>query len=741
MIKVKGFLTFISALIIMFAFSVLVSAQNDLVINDSENYLEASEPDYENDPLYIKYLNQPMTMSSVAGSNKLIHNKTFAKYDKVYGVDISYFQNTINWKKVKASGIDFAVIRVGYRGYGDGTLMVDSKFKENLVNAKAAGVDVGVYFFTQAINVSAAKKEAEYVLKQIKGYTLELPVYIDMEEISYDSARFDKAELSYSAKTNICRAFCETIKNAGYRAGVYASNNCLTYHFNGPALAEDYDIWVAHYNNYTDYSGDYQMWQYTGTGRVGGITTTVDMNVLYMKKGPDKVCNLKADGYGQKTSLSWDKSAGAHGYAVFVKNLETGKLSEIAKTSSTAKTVNIPFEKSRFYIKAYYNIGTKYAYSPYSTGISVYKKYLPEVAGFKCVKTTHDTVSLSWERMKDCDGYIIYKYDNAQKKYIRIVRTNDNINNYKVSDLLPGTTYKFAVKAYKIVDGKEIASGSYPSLSVITNLKEVTGFKASSSTVNTVKLSWNKYKNAQGYIIYRYDNSKKNWVRVNKTSQNVNSFVVKNLNSGAAHKFAVKAYITSNGNEIASSGYPVVSAFTRFDNVSGINSNSSWESIKLSWKKSNGADGYIVYQYKSGKWVRIAKTDNNTYLIKKLSSGSTYWFTVKAYKIFDNKEITSQSFNTYKTSTDPETVNFSVTTAKGKVTLKWNKVRGATGYIAYYKTSANESWKRLNVTLGTSYTKSGLTKGKTYYFTVKAYRNYNGITYNGSYKSKSVKIK
>ena len=218
--------------------------------------------------------------------------------------------------------------------------------------------------------------------------------------------------------------------------------------------------------------------------------------------------------------------------------------------------------------------------------------------------------------MKDCDGYIIYKYDNAQKKYIRIVRINDNINNYKVSDLLPGTTYKFAVKAYKIVDGKEIASGSYPSLSVITNLKEVTGFKASSATVNTVKLSWNKYKNAQGYIIYRYDNSKKNWVRVNKTSQNVNSFVVKNLNSGAAHKFAVKAYITSNGNEIASSGYPVVSAFTRFDNVSGINSNSSWESIKLSWKKSNGADGYIVYQYKSGKWVRIAKTDNNTYLIK-----------------------------------------------------------------------------------------------------------------------------
>lgn len=721
----------------IFTFSFTASAENEALYYNDETF----EPDWDNDPLYVKYMNQPMAMASVSGASKLVHNKKFKNYDKVYGVDVSYFQNDISWKKVKAAGIDFAIIRVGYRGYGDGTLMVDPKFKKNLVNAKAAGVDVGVYFFTQALNVTEAKQEADYVLKQIKGYSLEMPVFIDMEEISYDASRFDKANLSYSAKTKICKTFCETIENAGYRAGVYASNNCLTYHFDGSELAKSYDIWVAHYNNYTNYSGEYQMWQYTGTGRVNGITTTVDMNVLYMKKGPDKANNLKANGYGKKTTLSWDKSFGAHGYAVYAKDLKSGKISEVAKTQSTSITVNIPYEKSRFYIKAYYNIGTKYAYSAYSTGISVYKNYLPEVSGFSCVKTTCDTVSLTWKKMSDCDGYIIYKYNNSQKKYFRINKTKENINNYKVTGLSSKTKYKFAIKAYKTVNEKEIASGSYPSLSVLTNLKAVTNLKASSTNLNSVTLSWDKYTDAKGYIIYKFDNSNKKWIRVDKTVKNQNSYTVKNLNSGVAYKFAVKAYITSDDKELASSSYPVVSALTRFQKVDGINSNSSANSIKLSWNKTNKADGYIVYQYKNGKWARIAQTSNNTYTIKNLSSGSTYWFTVKAYKMFDNKEVSSVGYNTYKTSTDPEPVGFTVNAGKGKATLNWSKVKGASGYIAYYKTSANGSWKRLTVTTGTAYSKTGLTKGKTYYFTVKAYRNYNKKTYNGSYKTVSVKIK
>lgn len=734
--KIRKTLLFFSAIIMMLAFSVVVSATDDTLYDD----YEAVEYDYENDPLYLKYLNQPMTMA-VFGASSLSHNRTFANYDKVYGVDVSYFQNTINWRKVKAAGIDYAIIRVGYRGYVNGALAVDPKFEENIENAKAAGIKVGVYFFTQAINTSEAREEANHVLEQIKGYTLDMPVYIDMEEISYDSARFDRAHLSYTAKTNICKTFCDTIKKAGYRAGVYASKNCLTYHFNGPELAKNYDIWVAHYNNYTDYYGEYHMWQYTGTGRVNGISTTVDMNVLYMKNGPMKVTNLRANGYGTKVNLSWDSSFGAHGYTIYAKNLETGAISEVAKTTLTSKSVTLPYAKSRFYVKAYYNIGTKYAYSPYSAGVSAFKNYLPEVTNVTVDDVNSNSVSLSWDKLTYCDGYIIYKYDDVKKKYQRLIKTTDKTAYYKVTGLSPNKAYKFAVKAYKTVDQKEVASGSFLAVTATTRPTAVTGFKVSSIAEKSVVLAWDKYPNVEGYIIYRYDKVKSKWVRIDKTVKNINSYTVSKLNGGTTYKFAVRAYVTVDGKESASSGYPTVSAYTRPVAVTGISSVSSSKSIKLTWNKASGINGYILYQYIGGKWTRIALPSTNTYTINNLSQAKTYWFTVKAYKFVNNKEVSSEKYNVYKTSTNPDTVSFSVIPGSRKATLKWNKINGATGYIAYYKTSAKDTWKRIAVTSGTTALKTGLTKGKTYYFTVKAYRNYNGLTYNGKFITKTARIK
>lgn len=736
-------------LIMIISFVVPVSANYDMngsnVEDDfSEKISDIQEPDYENDPLYIKYLNQPMTMAAVYGSSTLTHNKSFAKTDKVYGVDVSYFQSTINWKKVKAAGIDFAIIRVGYRGYGNGALALDAKFKENLENAKAAGVDVGVYFFTQAITIAEAKQEAEFVLKQIKNYSLEMPVYIDMEEISYDYGRFDAANLSYNAKTNICKTFCETIQNAGYRAGVYASKNCLTYHFDGPELAKSYDVWVAHYGNYTNYAGKYNMWQYTGSGWVSGIPTYVDMNVLYMSKAPQTVRELQANGYGTKATLNWSKSPDAHGYAIYVKNLETGKLTEMCKTASNTKTVSIPYERSRFYIKAYYNIGSKYVFSGYSKGISVFRNYLPEVTGFYSFKPTESTVSLAWNKLKDCDGYIVYKYDENLKKYIRVIKTNRNINSYTVEDLNPGTVYKFAVKAFKTVNGKEVVSGAYPSVSSATIPEKVTGFKIAATSSGSVKLSWDRYANANGYIIYQYNTSKKKWARIVKTTTTVNNYTVRNLKPGIAYKFAVKAYLEVNGEEFASSSYPIVTATTNPANVSGFKVASvSANAVKLTWNKTSVADGYIVYRYNTDikKYARIAKGRNLAFTDKNRPSGTGCKYAIRAYKTVNGKELLSRSYPQLVTSTKPATVNFSVTAGSKKAAIKWSKVTGATGYKVYYKTSANGKWICLKTTTGTSYTKTGLIKGKTYYFTVKAYKKYSGQTFNGSYVAKSVKIK
>ncbi|MDE6149325.1 MAG: fibronectin type III domain-containing protein, partial [Ruminococcus sp.] len=268
-------------------------------------------------------------------------------------------------------------------------------------------------------------------------------------------------------------------------------------------------------------------------------------------------------------------------------------------------------------------------------------------------------------------------------------------------------------------------------------------FKASSTSASAVKLTWNKVSGADGYIIYKYDNAKKTWVRVAKTTTNSNTYTVSKLSAGTTYKFAVKAYKTVSGKEITSSSYPQLTTTTNPANITKTNFTTSANTVKMSWNKVSGATGYRVYQYNTStkKWKSVANTKNTSYTFSKLSSGTTYKFTVRAYKTLNGTTYLSPKYSTFTTSTNPTTVSFKLTAGSKKATVKWNKVSGATGYKVYYKTSKNGKWVALKTTTGTSYTKTGLTKGKTYYFTVKAYRTVGGKTYNASYATKSVKVK
>lgn len=206
--------------------------------------------------------------------------------------------------------------------------------------------------------------------------------------------------------------------------------------------------------------------------------------------------------------------------------------------------------------------------------------------------------------------------------------------------------------------------------------------------------------------------------------------------------FKIKCYKSTAGEKYAKSNgikYELI-----LDKVSNLNATSiSTNSIKLKWSKVSGAKGYVVYQKKSGKWSRIKVTASNSYTVSKLKSGTTYQFCVKPYTKSGTKTIYGNASKTLTTSTNPATVSFKLTAGTKKVSVKWSKVTGASGYKVYYKTSKNGSWKTLKTCNNktTSYTKTKLTKGKTYYFTVKAYRKLNGKTYNGSYTTKSIKSK
>lgn len=202
------------------------------------------------------------------------------------GIDVSVYNRSVNWGLVKRDGIDFAFIRAGFRGYGSrGTLNEDPYYKLNMQGARQAGVPVGVYFVTQAINEDEAKEEAYWVLERVRNYKIDYPIAIDIEapglENPNDIPRTQN--LDRNTRTSIARAFCETIQNAGYRPIVYCNVDWAYNYLNMSELSA-YDTWIASYrDNNPGYNGKYSIWQYTSKGQVSGVLGNVDRNICYKK--------------------------------------------------------------------------------------------------------------------------------------------------------------------------------------------------------------------------------------------------------------------------------------------------------------------------------------------------------------------------------------------------------------------------------------------------------------------------
>ena len=196
-------------------------------------------------------------------------------------IDVSSNQDVINWELVKKAGVEYAIMRAGYRTYGSGIIKTDEIGYWNLKQAKNAGIKVGVYFFTQAVNPEEAEEEARFVLDQIAPFELDLPIFYDTEEINYDSARTDS--LTGEELTENALAFCRYIENAGYRAGIYGNQMWLCNKLDLTAL-EGYAIWLAKYTEELNYPYEIMAWQYSSDGRVEGIPTAVDLDVIIEKQ-------------------------------------------------------------------------------------------------------------------------------------------------------------------------------------------------------------------------------------------------------------------------------------------------------------------------------------------------------------------------------------------------------------------------------------------------------------------------
>jgi GH25 family lysozyme M1 (1,4-beta-N-acetylmuramidase) len=198
------------------------------------------------------------------------------------GIDVSYHQGAIDWAKVAASGVEYAILRVGFRGYGTGVLMPDEQFEANIQGALSAGLKVGVYFFSQAINEAEVLEEANYVLQQIAPYKVEYPVIFDVEKVADSTARMNL--ISVEERTQLTKLFLQTVANAGYHPMIYHNMEMGTLMLNMEEL-EEYDKWFAYYNPDLYYPYAYQMWQYSAEGIVDGIEGEVDMNISFQTWG------------------------------------------------------------------------------------------------------------------------------------------------------------------------------------------------------------------------------------------------------------------------------------------------------------------------------------------------------------------------------------------------------------------------------------------------------------------------
>lgn len=227
---------------------------------------------------------QPFTLSVVEPSNSNSNSKpTYTNFDEVktkyktddnkMGLDISSWQGDVDFEKIKQTGVEFVMIRVGYTKGVDGEYILDTKFIQNITEANKHNIDAGVYFYSYANSTKAAKKDAKWVLKQIKNYDIDLPIAFDWEEWG----NFNDYNLSFFGLTNMAETFIETIEKDGYKGMLYSSKSYLENIW----LPTEYDIWLAHYTSKTDYNGNYHMWQLCNNGKIDGINGAVDIDIMY----------------------------------------------------------------------------------------------------------------------------------------------------------------------------------------------------------------------------------------------------------------------------------------------------------------------------------------------------------------------------------------------------------------------------------------------------------------------------
>ncbi|WP_448920249.1 GH25 family lysozyme [Eubacterium sp.] len=591
----------------------------------------------------------PITASAFTGSSNFM-DKTYTHQDRFVssgiqqGIDVSYHNGTLDWSTIKAAGVDFAILRAAYRGYGtEGTLVRDAKFAEYMQGAMSQGIPVGAYIYSQAITTAEAVQEANYILNIVRGYSLDLPIVFDYEFAGVKSGRLDSAwssgKLNKSKMTDIALAFCDTIKNAGYDAMVYANKTFLSKNLDHEVIENaGYDVWLAHYTTNTNYTGDYKIWQYTSSGKIPGIANKVfDCNFMY--SGTISM-SLKISNIPNQIYQGYDVSP-----SVTVTNGGT------VLTEGTDYTVS--YQNNSGIGTATVNVFGAGIYDGYINLTKTFNIVPDTVKNMQISKAETNTVDLSWSPVSGADGYTVQILKNG--KWVSV--GNFVGTSAQISGLLPGSVNYVHIAAYASSNGKTYIGNYNTAVKIETTVGAINP-RVSAYANNFVTLTWDKQTAANGYEVFKYDASSKKYVLYkNITNPNTNTCKVTGLASNSKYNFKVRAYQIDDSEKTYAPFGAVVSQYTSIAK-SNLNSakSTSKKKIKASWSKVGGASGYQVMwsTYKNFSKNYKTKSVTSKYLSKTVTTAQSkrvYYVRVRAYKTISGKKVYSPWSNTKKVKT------------------------------------------------------------------------------------------
>lgn len=591
----------------------------------------------------------PITASAFTGSSNFM-DKTYTHQDRFVssgiqqGIDVSYHNGTLDWSTIKAAGVDFAILRAAYRGYGtEGTLVRDAKFAEYMQGAMSQGIPVGAYIYSQAITTAEAVQEANYILNIVRGYSLDLPIVFDYEFAGVKTGRLDSAwssgKLNKSKMTDIALAFCDTIKNAGYDAMVYANKTFLSKNLDHEVIENaGYDVWLAHYTTNTNYTGDYKIWQYTSSGKIPGIEgKRFDCNFMY--SGTISM-SLKISNIPNQIYQGYDVSP-----SVTVTNGGT------VLTEGTDYTVS--YQNNSGIGTATVNVFGAGIYDGYINLTKTFNIVPDTVKNMQISKAGTNTVDLSWSPVSGADGYTVQILKNG--KWVSV--GNFVGTSAQISGLLPGSVNYVHIAAYASSNGKTYIGNYNTSVKIETTVGAINP-RVSAYANNFVTLTWDKQTAANGYEVFKYDASSKKYVLYkNITNPNTNTCKVTGLASNKKYDFKVRAYQIDDSEKTYAPFGAVVSQYTSIAKPK-LNSakSTSKKKIKASWSKVGGASGYQVMwstykNFSKNYKTKSVKAKYSSKTVTTAQSKKTYYVRVRAYKTINGKKVYSQWSNTKKVKT------------------------------------------------------------------------------------------